>query len=237
MKRRNFIIVVVLVSLSVTLYMIISERDTTLTDNEDDNSTPKQTEDKVPYSSNDIVKSIEDKIDPEKPEGDYYVNDNIYVWDEKQLEWVEKDSIKTPRKESKSQLKKAVNADGPITIDWFILSDIQYKLKFFESFDLEVFAPVFDDTLESLNGKEVVIQGFVIPLFEDKDPLALSANPYASCFFCGQAGPASVLSMYMKNSSKSYKTDDYKTFKGTLYLNYDDPEEFYYLLKNAVEVR
>jgi len=40
----------------------------------------------------------------------------------------------------------------------------------------------------------------------------------------------------MKDGTKRYEIDDFKTFKGTLHLNYDDPNEFIYILKNAVEV-
>ena len=65
--------------------------------------------------------------------------------------------------------------------------------------------------------------------------MSLSYNPYASCFFCGKASPASVMSMYLKDEDVRYKMDDFKTFRGTLHLNYDDPNEFYYILRDARE--
>ena len=40
----------------------------------------------------------------------------------------------------------------------------------------------------------------------------------------------------MKKNKKTYKIDDFKKFKGTLHLNYDDPNEFYYILKDAEEL-
>lgn len=126
--------------------------------------------------------------------------------------------------------------EEPIELKWDDLIDINYKVRYFESLDMDVSAPVFGNAQKALDGKEVIIEGFVIPFDEDMKYLSLSANPYASCFFCGNASPASVISMYMKDGTKRYQIDDFKTFKGRLHLNYDDPNEFIYILKDAVEV-
>jgi hypothetical protein len=128
------------------------------------------------------------------------------------------------------------NQQDPIVVKWEELIDINYKVRYFESLDMDISAPVFGQAQKSLDGKEVIITGFVIPFDENMKYLSLSANPYASCFFCGGASAASVISMYMKDGTKRYEIDDFKTFKGTLHLNYDDPNEFIYILKNAVEV-
>lgn len=129
-----------------------------------------------------------------------------------------------------------LNQEAPIEIKWEILIDIDYEVRFFKAYDMDISAPVFSSKQKALDGKEVIITGFVIPFDEDMKYLSLSANPYASCFFCGNASPASVISMYMKTGDKHYKMDDYKTFKGTLQLNYDNPDEFIYILKDAKEV-
>lgn len=113
--------------------------------------------------------------------------------------------------------------------------EINYQLKYFSELEMEIYAPVFPKEIKELDGKEVAIIGFVIPFDEEEQLLSLSANPYAACFFCGQASPASVMSMYLKNKRKRYKVDDFKRFRGTLHLNHDDPNEFYYILRNAVE--
>jgi hypothetical protein len=101
---------------------------------------------------------------------------------------------------------------------------------------MKIYAPVFPDGLKAIDGKQVIIEGFVIPFDEKGDILALSANPYAACFFCGKASPASVLSLYVKKK-KRYKMDDFRKFKGVLHLNADDPEEYYYILRNAVPIK
>lgn len=122
-----------------------------------------------------------------------------------------------------------------IRVDWKTLVEIEYELRYFKSIKEEIYAPLFTKEIQALNGKEVVIEGYVIPLDEDTGLVALSANPYASCFFCGKASPASILSLYLKKNNNRYKIDDYRSFKGTLYLNDDDPNEFYYILRDAEE--
>lgn len=166
----------------------------------------------------------------------YFVNDSIYQWDEQMLDWV---ALSESLQESELEidnLETPKSLVDPIEVDWKKLMDIQYKLRYFPDIDLEIYAPYFPKSIEALHKKEVIIEGFVIPFDEEEELLALSHNPFASCFFCGKASPASVISMYLKDSSKRYKVDDFKKFKGTLYLNYDDPNEFYYILKDAVEL-
>ena len=43
--------------------------------------------------------------------------------------------------------------------------------------------------IQAINGKEVLIQGYIIPFEEtgDESILILSANPFSTCFFCGGA--------------------------------------------------
>lgn len=124
----------------------------------------------------------------------------------------------------------------PIEIDWQVLINIDYELRYFKELDMEMYDPVFSKAVEALDGKEVIIEGYIIPFEVEEELLTLSLNPYASCFFCGNASPASVISLYLKEKGQRYKTDDFKKFRGTLYLNYDDPNEFYYILRDAEEV-
>jgi hypothetical protein len=124
----------------------------------------------------------------------------------------------------------------PIRVEWNDLESIEYQMRYFKSYDVDMNTPVFDEKQKALDGKRIIITGFVIPLEENTELLSLSANPYASCFFCGNASPASVMSLYMKDSGKRYMVDDFKTFTGTLRLNYDNPDEFIYYLENAEEV-
>ncbi|MEM1321417.1 MAG: DUF3299 domain-containing protein [Bacteroidota bacterium] len=121
----------------------------------------------------------------------------------------------------------------PQVVDWSVLINIDYELKYYKEVEMELYAPVFTEAVKALDGKEVRIKGYIIPIDDKGELLALSANPYASCFFCGQASPASVISVYLKNKGERYKLDELKEFRGVLNLNYDDPDQFYYVLKDA----
>ena len=160
----------------------------------------------------------------------------MYEWDNDKSEWVEIDNIKQP---SLAMLVSSPvnNSDSESsTIEWEQLMNIKYKLKYYEELETEMYAPVFNKALKAIDGKEVTIKGYVIPIEVESEMMALSANSYSSCFFCGKASPASVISLHLKKY-KFYKADTFKKFRGTLHLNYDDPNEFYYILKDAVPVR
>jgi len=96
--------------------------------------------------------------------------------------------------------------------------------------------PVFNEAIKAFNGKQVEIDGYVIPLDRSGKTVVLSAYAMADCFFCGKAGPASVMTIKLNTPSKKYKTDQIVTFRGRLQLNDQDPKELFYVLENAVEV-
>lgn len=166
---------------------------------------------------------------------DYFMNDSIYKWDEQRVDWVSIGLYKNYQNQVESN-SVSVTLSEPIRVKWERLLNIKYRLRYFQKKQVDMFAPVFDNELKSLDGKEVIIEGFVIPVDEEGELVTLSANPYSSCYFCGNASPASVISMFMKDKDDRFGLDEYKKFKGTLILNYDDPDQFYYLLENAEEI-
>lgn len=161
----------------------------------------------------------------------------IYKWDEELFDWVAIGELDRLNDEADEPTLE-VGSGNPTTLDWEVLMKIHYKLKYYPELEMSIFAPVFSRHLEQLNGKTVMIEGYALPVDEEEGVWALSAFPIASCFFCGQASPASVLSIYLNEKSRrgNYKTGDKLSLIGTLELNYDDPIELYYLLKE-VEVR
>ncbi len=167
---------------------------------------------------------------------DSFVDDSIYHFDDSLFYWVASTDVDSYVEETIDLLDK-YDGKEVIEIDWDVLMDINYRLKYFESLEMEIYAPVFTKAVQALHEKKVAIEGFVIPFDEEENLLSLSFNPNASCFFCGAASPASVLSLYLKDTRKTYKTDDYRKFEGVLHLNEDDPNEFYYILKNAQEAK
>ena len=93
--------------------------------------------------------------------------------------------------------------------------------------------PVWTEELKQWDGKLVKITGYIIALDAVNSQYALSAFPFSSCFFCGAAGPESVLELDLKHQEE-YLTDEVITFKGILELN-TDPLKFPLTLKYAIE--
>ncbi|MEO1216182.1 MAG: DUF3299 domain-containing protein [Bacteroidota bacterium] len=121
-----------------------------------------------------------------------------------------------------------------IHIDWSNLRDVIFKDKYYEEFDQYLLHPTFGQSVKDLENKEVQISGYIIPI--EPQRYILSENPFSSCFFCGGAGPETVLELEMKSYDKTYFTDQYLSFKGVFKLNIDDIDKLNYLLQSAEEV-
>jgi len=119
-------------------------------------------------------------------------------------------------------------------IDWQILAQVTFEDKYYEDLDAYYWYPTFSETVKNLDGKEVAITGFVIPIDYESNYFILSANPYASCFFCGAAGPETVIELELKGQH-NYTTDQRLGFKGVLRLNKDDVYKMNYILEDAEE--
>jgi len=93
----------------------------------------------------------------------------------------------------------------------------------------------FSEKIKQLEGQEVIIEGYVIPMDVEGKTYALSAYPNASCF-CGAAGQESIMRLELKDHRIRYAVDEYHVFKGKLVLNYL-PNDFFYILKKAEEIK
>ncbi|MCF8256451.1 MAG: hypothetical protein K9J06_02800 [Flavobacteriales bacterium] len=122
-------------------------------------------------------------------------------------------------------------------IDWDLLAKVEWSEKYSEEHDEVFYYPKFATEVLAVNGQPVQIKGYVIPVDVETGYFVLSANPFASCFFCGQAGPESILELQMKAGGKRFKTDDVVSFKGTLRLNYEDLMHCNYILEEAEVVK
>lgn len=119
-------------------------------------------------------------------------------------------------------------------IDWAFLAKVEWGEKYFEEYDEYVYYPDYSDEVMAINGSLIEIKGYVIPVDVESGYYVLSANPFASCFFCGNAGPESVMELQFPESMKEvFKTDEIVTFRGKLKLNWDDLEHCNYILLNA----
>ena len=118
-------------------------------------------------------------------------------------------------------------------ITWELLKDVEFDEIWSEEFQAYYMVPKFSKSVKEMDGKEVQIRGFIIPVDIVQDYYVLSANPYSSCFFCGQAGPESVMEIQMVKKYEGLRMDQVITFQGTLRLNIDDIYQLNYILEEA----
>ncbi|MCP3929169.1 MAG: hypothetical protein GY705_08725 [Bacteroidetes bacterium] len=119
---------------------------------------------------------------------------------------------------------------------WMTLSRITFKKQYDEMMGFKVDVPVFSKQIRALEGKEVVIKGYIIPVegYKSHKEFVFSAFPYNMCFFCGGAGPESVMDVYANEEIK-YTTESI-TLKGKLELNDSDINRLMYTLIDVEKV-
>jgi len=118
------------------------------------------------------------------------------------------------------------------TLSWKLLGQIKYVKKPSPDYPEGVMFPIINPTLKAKNKKTIVMSGFIIPI--DNKNYALSKNVFASCFFCGQAGPETIMGIKFKNPNIKLKTDQYVTLTGTFRYNDNDVDDWIYHVENAV---
>lgn len=119
---------------------------------------------------------------------------------------------------------------------WKTLSKITYVKKMDEVLGFKIDIPVFSEPIQELEGKEVTLKGYIIPVegYKSHKEFIFSAYPYNMCFFCGGAGPETVMEV-MASEPVKYVADQI-TLKGILRLNADDIDRLMYLIEDAVIV-
>lgn len=122
--------------------------------------------------------------------------------------------------------------DGYIVMDWQFLSRIVFDDKYIN--DTLAMVPIFHDDIKVLEGKPLQISGYLIPFGEETGKLHfLSAFPMSQCFFCGAAGPESVMDVMTIKEHHDFNMDDQITFRGKLHLNDYNLDYMNYILKDA----
>jgi hypothetical protein len=120
---------------------------------------------------------------------------------------------------------------------WKTLGKISFVKKYDELLGFKVDMPVFGPEVKALAGKEVTIKGYIIPIegYKSHTEFVFSAYPYNMCFFCGGAGPETVMEVFAKEPIKY--TADPVVIKGKLGLNEKDINRLMYELKDVVLVK
>ncbi len=116
---------------------------------------------------------------------------------------------------------------------WKTLSRITFKKEYDETLGFKVDVPVFSDEIKALEGQEVVVRGYIIPVegYKSHKEFIFSAFPYNMCFFCGGAGPETVMEIYAKHPVEF--TAEPITLRGRLELNATDINRLMYALHDA----
>ena len=116
---------------------------------------------------------------------------------------------------------------------WKTLAKITYKKEYDEFLGFKIDKPVFSKDIMELEGKEVTIKGYIIPVegYKSHTEFIFSAFPYNMCFFCGGAGPETVMEVLSSEAVK-YTTESV-TLSGILVLNADDINSLMYKLEGA----
>ncbi len=130
----------------------------------------------------------------------------------------------------------AVSQDASNSSVWKTLSKITYKKQYDELMGFKIDVPVFSDQVKALSGKEIEIKGYIIPVegYKSHKEFIFSAFPYNMCFFCGGAGPETV--MEVEAAEPIEYSAEQVVLKGKLSLNDTDINRLMYLITDAVLV-
>jgi hypothetical protein len=115
---------------------------------------------------------------------------------------------------------------------WQVLAEVGFNSKTDKN-GYVVERPVFSNSLKKWNGKKVKLKGYVIPVSEigDQDKFILSALPFNVCYFCGAAGPETVIEV--ETEEKIRFSSKAIWMEGVLHLNDKDPDHHMFILKSA----
>lgn len=118
-----------------------------------------------------------------------------------------------------------------------MLNDVRVRYNWSVKHGAYITRARFGEKVQQLDGKEITLKGFFLAADLTGNLFVLSANPMATCFFCGVAGIESVVEIEPHPDDlrifKRLRTDNYIEVKGTLQLNPDDFERLIYILKDV----
>lgn len=119
---------------------------------------------------------------------------------------------------------------------WKTLANITYTKQYDELMGFKVDIPVFSASIQEMDGEFIEVKGYIIPVegYRSHKEFIFSAYPYSMCFFCGGAGPESVMDVYASEPVE-YDTEQI-TLRGKLELNATDINRLMYTLSEATIV-
>jgi len=120
---------------------------------------------------------------------------------------------------------------------WKTLGKITFKKQFDEFMGFKVDVPVFSPEVKALDGQVITIKGYIIPTegYKSHKDFVFSAYPYNMCYFCGGAGPETVMEVSAIEGIKY--TADPVVITGVLQLNSGDVNQLIYSMTKAKLVK
>lgn len=132
-----------------------------------------------------------------------------------------------------SDLVNVHKAAAPFKVTWEMLRDVTFKKKWYATESIYMLHPTFGPGVQKLKNQQITITGYILPVDLDANLYVLSAFPFSACFFCGGAGPETVMTLNFKKNGRKFKTDERLTLTGTLKLNSDDIYQMNYIMDGA----
>jgi len=119
--------------------------------------------------------------------------------------------------------------------NWNTLGMVTISTEYDAAMGMEIQKPTVGIIAQQMDGKEVELAGFIIPLSGKlaQSHFMLSRYPQSMCFFCGKAGPETAAQVFMKNKEKVAFTEDKVTVKGILRINATDMNNLLYTIDQA----
>ena len=133
----------------------------------------------------------------------------------------------------------AVSGQGESSDDnWkLMLNDVKVRYTWSVKHGAYITRARFGENVQKLDGKEITLKGFFLAADLTGNLFVLSANPMATCFFCGVAGIESVVELEPHPDDlrlfKRLRTDNYIEVRGKLELNPDNFERLIYIMKDV----
>ncbi len=120
---------------------------------------------------------------------------------------------------------------------WEEFAAVLFKPRYHEGYKEYFLYPEFTQRIRSFENKEIFLTGHYLPYKPvNKSAIIISRYPFASCFFCGGAGPESVAEVIFQAPLPRFRADQVITVKGMLKLNDTDVDHLNFIILNATLV-
>ncbi|WP_250149291.1 hypothetical protein [Flagellimonas sp. 389] len=117
-------------------------------------------------------------------------------------------------------------------LTWEDFADVNFEPEYNATYDMHFLMPTFGKKITTYRGKQVSIKGYFLDISGSGEVFLISQNPMASCFFCGAAGPETIIEVNFKEKPP-FRTDQIVTVTGILELNRNNVDHCNYILKAA----